>query len=81
MSVDNADTDPTIECGAGINVATLPWCLKNWTAGDRILILEFKKDDIAAIPVGDGKFRLHRAQIVGEKQLDPEALGLIKQSA
>jgi uncharacterized protein YjbI with pentapeptide repeats len=68
--VDNANTDDTEYCGAGINVASLDWCMKEWCDGYRILIVEFEAADIAAIPIAtDGKFRLHRCKVVGEKDL------------
>jgi len=72
VSVDDAATDPCVECDAGINVATLPWCLANWQSGRRVLIVEFTAADIAAIPHGtDGKFCLHRCKVVGEKDIAP----------
>lgn len=56
-----ADTGPA----AGINVATLPWCLRWQEDGERILVVRFGRDDIAAIPHGtDGKLRLHRCEVV-----------------
>ena len=61
-----ADTDPDTQCGKGINLATLPWCLKNWQSGYRVLVMEFKKTDIAAIPIGDGKFRVSKAKVIRE---------------
>ena len=68
--VDDADTDDTKHCGAGINVSSLDWCMKEWCDGYRILIVEFEAADIAAIPIAtDGKFRLHRCKVVGEKDL------------
>ena len=77
-AVDNADVDPTALCGAGINVATLDWCLAEWRSGYRILIVEFEAADIACIPTAtDGKFRLHRCVVVAEKAIDPIALGLV----
>ena len=79
-SVENANTDVTAHCGAGINVATLPWVLREWRPGYRVLIVEFEAADIAAIPTAtDGKFRLHRCAVVGEKTIDPVALGLVPQ--
>ena len=55
----DANTDESKQCAAGINVATLDWCLKEWQPGYRILIVEFAAADIACIPIGsDGKFRL-----------------------
>jgi uncharacterized protein YjbI with pentapeptide repeats len=77
-SVENANTDVTEHCGAGISVATLPWVLREWRPGYRILIVEFEAADIAAIPTcTDGKFRLHRCDVVAEKAIDPVALGLV----
>jgi uncharacterized protein YjbI with pentapeptide repeats len=78
-AVDNASTDETAPCGAGIHLATLPWCIQYWEKGDRILIAEFTAADIAAIPIGtDGKFRVHRCKIVDEKDL--VELGLVEAS-
>ena len=69
-SVENANTDETEQCGAGINLATMDWCLKAWREGYRILVAEFTAKDIAAIPTHtDGKFRVHRCKIVGEKNV------------
>jgi hypothetical protein len=71
--VSDASTDETVQCAAGINLATLPWCLREWKQGFRILIAEFTATDIAAIPFGtDGKFRVHRCTIIGERD------GLVK---
>ena len=68
--VKNANTDEATDCGAGINVATLDWCMKEHQKGYRILKAKFTAEDIAAIPTGtDGKFRLFRCQIVGEVNL------------
>ena len=75
VSVKDANTDPLVDCGAGINVATLPWVMREWQSGRRILVVEFTAKDIAAIPNGDGKFRLHRCKVVGEKDLTE--LGLV----
>jgi uncharacterized protein YjbI with pentapeptide repeats len=61
-----ADTDERNACGAGINVATLEWCLKEKKSNHHILILEFRASDIAAIPyTSNGKFRLFRCKVVG----------------
>jgi hypothetical protein len=63
----NANTDEQTECAAGINVASLDWCLKNYEAGYKILLIEFTAKDIAAIPVSsDGKFRLFRCKVIKE---------------
>ena len=70
IEVADADCDPQVQCGAGLNVATLDWCLRWWRPGFRILLVEFTAADIAAIPHGsDGKFRVHRLTVVGEKDL------------
>ena len=73
--VPDADTDPLNDCGAGINLATLPWCIANWSPGYRILVAEFTAEDIAAIPLSDGKFRVKKAKIVGEKDCAELGLG------
>jgi hypothetical protein len=68
--VTNADCDPRQDCGAGINVASLDWCLKEWRPGWRVLVVEFTTKDIACIPLGsDGKIRLHRCRVVAEKDV------------
>lgn len=70
VEADDASTDPYTQRAAGINVATLPWCIANWQEGYRILVVEFTAEDVAAIPyTTDGKFRLHRCTVVGEKDL------------
>jgi uncharacterized protein YjbI with pentapeptide repeats len=75
--VANADTDPEKDCGAGINVASLDWCIREWSEGRRILVVEFTAADIACIPNGsDGKIRLHRCKVVGEKKIADLGLGV-----
>ena len=77
VSVDDANTDDTQHCAAGINIATLDWCMREWQPGYRILIVEFTAADIACIPIAtDGKFRVHRCEVVGEKDL--KEIGLIE---
>jgi hypothetical protein len=66
VEVANANTDPNVDCGTGVNVATLPWVLANWRPGKRVLLVEFTAKDIAAIPLAGGKFRLHRCRVVRE---------------
>ena len=66
------------QCAAGINLATLDWCMRYWQSGYRILVAEFTAKDIASIPVStDGKFRCHRCKIVAEKDL--KEIGLIEE--
>jgi len=68
--VADADTDANESCSRGIHVATLDWCLRHYSSGYRILIVAFTAQDIAAIPTGgEGKFRLFRCAVVGEKDL------------
>jgi hypothetical protein len=68
--VANANCDENIECGEGINVASLDWCLRNWQPNFRIFIVEFEASDIATIPIGsDGKFRLKKCRVVSELNL------------
>jgi hypothetical protein len=70
VEVLDANTDPQEHCAAGINVATFDWCIREWREGYRILVIEFEAKDIAAIPTAtDGKFRLFRCAVVGEKNL------------
>ena len=67
VEIEDADTDPDNHCGAGVNLATLPWCLREWRPGYRIFVVEFKAGDIAAIPTAtDGKFRVRRCKVVRE---------------
>ena len=76
--VPDANTDETEQCAKGINLATLDWCMKEWKEGFRIFIAEFTAKDIAAIPTAtDGKFRVFRCKIVGEKDL--KEIGLIEE--
>ena len=69
-SEPNANTDENEQCAKGLNVATLDWCLKNWSKDQRILLVSHTVADIAAIPIGsDGKYRVKRLMVVGEKKL------------
>jgi hypothetical protein len=70
VEVADASTDAVEPCGRGIHVATLPWILREWRTGNRVLLVEFEAADIACIPTStDGKFRLHRCTVVGEKDV------------
>ena len=78
VKVDDIDENENEQCAAGINLATLDWCMKEWQEDYRILIAEFprwiKKDgekiDNIIIPIAtDGKFRVRKCKIVGEKDL------------
>ena len=68
--VDKWDSDINTQCGAGISLATLDWCLKEYQKGYKILIAEFTAKDIVSIPIAtDGKFRVKKCKIVGEKDI------------
>ena len=69
LKVENSNINPTDDCGAGINVATLPWVLANWQYNARLLLVEFDAQDIAAIPVGSGKFRVSKCKVIREIDL------------
>ncbi len=79
VEVPDASTDANVACAAGIHLATLPWCVRSWQPGWRILLVEFTAADIAAIPIGDGKFRVRRATVV--RELDLVELGLVEADA
>jgi hypothetical protein len=77
VEVKNANTDESAQCAEGISLATLPWCIREWEEGYKILVVEFTAKDIAAIPFGtDGKFRVKKCKVVGEKDL--EKIGVVK---
>ena len=70
VTVDDWDDDAFVECGAGINLATLDWCLKEYREGHKILICEFTAKDIVAIPTAtDGKFRVKKCKVIREKDI------------
>jgi hypothetical protein len=71
----NADTNENNQCSYGISVATLDWCIANWQEEYKIKIVEFTAKDIACIPIAsDGKFRVSKCKVIGEKDL--KELGL-----
>ena len=75
VEVETVEPDDTVQCGAGVNLATLPWCIREWQPGRRILVVEFTAADIVAIPVGDGKFRVRRCTVI--RELDLVEIGLV----
>ena len=81
FSVANANKDENEQCGAGINLATLDWVMKEWKPGYRILIMEFFAHEPKGnliVPTGtDGKFRVKECRRVGEKSLTE--IGLVKE--
>jgi len=61
------DTDEQNQCGAGLNVATLMWCLRDSLFEDNIELIEveFNASDIVAIPYfTDGKFRVKKFKVL-----------------
>ena len=69
FSVEKYDESDN-QCGTGISLATLDWCMRKWKKGYRILVMEFTAEDIVSIPVAtDGKFRVKKCKRVGEKDL------------
>jgi hypothetical protein len=68
-TIENPCTDEATQYGAGINVATIDWCLAEYRDGYRLWLVEFTAKDIACIPTAtDGKFRLRKCRVV--KELD-----------
>jgi hypothetical protein len=79
FSIQNLNTDEAEQYGAGINLASLDWVMKEWKPGYRILVMEFFANEPTGnlvIPTAtDGKFRVKECRRVGEKDL--KELGLI----
>ncbi len=77
------DTDKNLECGKGINLATLEWILKDTSVLDKIIV-EFSIPPEANIIVpngSSGKFRtdiVHRKKIHKPEDIFPEIRGLLK---
>ena len=82
VEVLNANSDVDETCGAGVNVATLDWCIREYglsrkenQANHLIIEIECTANDIACIPTAsDGKFRLHRGRV--RRVVPYEELGL-----
>jgi len=65
--VKDFSTDEYAECGIGLNVATLQWCLRDSLDKTEIELIEveFKVSDIVAIPYWtDGKFRVKTFKVL-----------------
>ena len=72
VEIADYDTDETHGCGAGINLGTLQWCLKQWSEGYRVLRVTVEPADIVAIPLmSDGKLRVRRCTVVDEIDVAP----------
>jgi len=78
IKTSDCETDETILCGPGLNVATLEWCLRdtNCCINPNIsyIEVEFDPKDIVAIPYNsDGKFRVKKLKVIrklSEKELE-----------
>ena len=69
ISVESINRDTNAQCGEGINLATLGWCIINkQSETDRLLMMEFEvNDDNVVCPMAsDGKFRVKKCRRVGE---------------
>ena len=78
----NFEADEGVDCGPGINLASLDWCLREWQPGYRILIASFQRrhgnDDNICVPIGsDGKFRVRSCKIVSE--VDLQKIGFLNE--
>lgn len=64
---EDFDTDEKEECGSGLNVATIQWCIQN-SLNDKdvdFIEVEFKVKDIVAVPYfTDGKFRVKKLKVI-----------------
>ena len=75
-------SDEQEQRAAGINLATLDWCLKEWRPGYRIFIASFKRkfgnEDNICVPIGsDGKFRVRSCKIISE--VDLQKIGFLNE--
>ena len=78
VEVIKPEENEQMQCGKGINLATLDWCIKGWCEGRKILVCEFTKKDIVAIPIAtDGKFRVRKCKVINE--VDLRRIGLKKE--
>jgi len=68
-SCDDFESDERILCAAGLNVATLQWCLYDNYSADEFIEVEFPVSAIIAIPFAtDGKFRVKEFTVL--RQID-----------
>jgi hypothetical protein len=73
------NNDEEQDCGAGVNLATLDWCIRLWRPNYKILVCEFDPQSDLCIPISsDGKFRVRKCKVIAEKSL--AELGLIESS-
>ena len=55
LTAEDPDTDATHECGRGINLATLPWVMREWRPGNRIMLVELGLVEKSAEPAAKPK--------------------------
>ncbi len=80
VEVDEWNSSETEPCGSGINLASLDWCLREYQEGYKVLVCEFKKEDIVCVPIGsDGKFRVKACTPI--KELNLTEYGIKKEPA
>ena len=66
---EKVDTNTKNNCGAGLNVGTLMWCLTN-NQGRILLVQISKKDNQIIVPdESDGKFRVSKLKVIREIKL------------
>ena len=73
---DEYNSDERFLCAAGLNVATLDWCLRDTNCDLRktYIEVEFDAKDIVAIPYNsDGKFRVKKLTVI--REIPKEELG------
>ena len=79
-SVKKFNTDEIADCGEGLNVATIIWCLKDNSEANEFLKVEFQAKDIIAIPfTTDGKFRVKKLKVL-KKYTRKQAVALLKKA-
>jgi hypothetical protein len=66
---EKIDTNLKNDCGAGLNIGTLMWCLTN-NQGRILLVRIPKKNNQIIVPeTNDGKFRVKKLEVIREIKL------------
>ena len=64
------DYNSRLDCGAGLNLATLEWCSSYaapyWDKNRIILKVKFNLDAICIPFISDGKFRVQQCEVIGQ---------------
>ena len=76
FSVADANTDEMEQCGAGINLTTLDWCLKEFRAGYRILVAEFTAEASGGSQREATRVNLPTSHFLGGKYEQAQRSGL-----